>query len=191
MASVKGSRTEKNLLISFAGESQARNRYNFFASIAKKEGYVLIADIFSETADQEKEHAKRMFKYLEGTMLEITATYAAGVLGNTLENLKHAAAGEHDEWARDYPEFARVAAEEGFSDIAAMYRAIVKAERYHEERYLKLAKHIEDGTMFKDAAVKLWRCRNCGYLHEGNAALDLCPACLHEQAHFERFAENF
>jgi len=191
MASVKGTRTEKNLLATFAGESQARNRYTFFSSIAKKEGYILISDIFAETANHEKEHAERMFKYLEGGKLEITATYPAGVLGTTLENLRHAAAGEHEEWSKDYPEFAQIAADEGFPDIAAMYRSIVKAEKYHEERYLKLADRIETDTMFKDPVVTVWRCRHCGYIHESTGAPEMCPACRHPKAHFERLSESF
>lgn len=191
MTPIKGTRTEQNLLRTFAGESQARNRYTFFSSIAKKEGYVLVSDLFAETAAQEKEHAERMFKHLEGGMLEITATYPAGMLGTTLENLHHAADGEHEEWSKDYPECARIAAEEGFPEIAAMYRSIVKAERYHEERYRKLAKRIEDDTMFKDAVVTTWRCRHCGYIHEGTGAPEMCPACRHAQAYFERLAETF
>ena len=191
MASIKGTRTEKNLLTSFAGESQARNRYTFFASVAKKEGYVLIADLFLETAEQEKEHAERMFKYLEGEMVEITASYPAGVIGNTLENLRQAAAGEHAEWTHDYPGFARVADEEGFTQIAAMYRAVSKSEKYHEERYNKLAAHLENDTMFKSAEPTTWRCRHCGYIHEGTGAPEKCPACLHAKAYFERLAETF
>ncbi len=191
MTSIKGTRTEKNLLTTFAGESQARNRYTFFSGIAKKEGYILVSDLFAETAAQEKEHAERMFKHLEGGTLEITACYPAGVLGTTLENLRHAAAGEHEEWSKDYPECARIASEEGFPEIAAMYRSIVKAEKYHEERYLKLALHIENGTMFRDAVVIPWRCRHCGYIHEGTEAPELCPACRHAKAYFERLSESF
>ncbi len=191
MASIKGTRTEKNLLMTFAGESQARNRYTFFSSAAKKEGYVLIANLFAETADQEKEHGERMFSYLEGGEVEIVGTYPAGVVGTTLENLRAAAAGEHAEWEHDYPECARIAAEEGFAEIAAMYRSIARAERYHEERYLKLAAHIENGTMFSDAIVTRWRCLNCSYIHEGTEAPEMCPACRHSKAHFERFAESF
>ncbi len=191
MASIKGTRTEKNLLMTFAGESQARNRYTFFASVAKKEGYVLVSDLFAETAAQEKEHAERMFSHLEGGMVEITGTYPAGVVGTTIENLRAAAAGEHAEWEQDYPECARVAAEEGFQEIAAMYRSIARAERYHEDRYLKLAEHVENGTMFSDPVVVQWRCRNCGYIHEGTDAPELCAACRHARAHFERLAETF
>jgi rubrerythrin len=188
---IKGSKTEKNLLKSFAGESQARNRYTYFASVAKKEGYVQIADIFAETADQEKEHAKRMFKFLEGGDLEITATYPAGKISTTAENLKAAAGGEHEEWSELYPEFARVAREEGFEAVAKMYDAICVAEKQHENRYLGLLKNVEDGTVFKKPEKVVWRCRNCGYLHEGEEALSVCPACLHPQAHFELLAENW
>lgn len=191
MKSVKGTETEKNLLKSFAGESQARNRYTFFASVAKKEGYVLISDIFTETANQEKEHAERMFKWLEGGMTQITATYPAGRIGTTAENLEEAAAGEHEEWYIDYPGFAETADAEGFPEIAVMYRKISVAEKYHEERYRKLLARVQNGTMFANGAPTVWRCRNCGYIHEGPDALAKCPACLHEQAHFERFAENF
>jgi len=191
MASIRGTRTEKNLLMTFAGESQARNRYTFFASVAKKEGYILISDLFTETAAQEKEHAERMFKYLEGGTLEITASYPAGVLGSTLENLRHAADGEHAEWSHDYPACAQVAAEEGFPEIAAMYRSISKAEKYHEERYRKLAERLESDTMFRDAVVTTWRCRHCGYLHDGTDAPEFCPACRHARAYFERLSESF
>lgn len=191
MKSIKGTRTEKNLLTTFAGESQARNRYTFFASAAKKEGYVLVSEIFAETAAQEKEHAERMFKFLEGGNLEITATYPAGRIGTTVENLEHAACGEHEEWAEAYPAFADIADQEGFPEIAAMYRSIVKAEKYHEERYLKLKARIVNGTMFKDAVVTVWRCRNCGYIFEGTEPPAKCPACAHDRAYFERFAENF
>ena len=191
MKSVKGTQTEKNLLTSFAGESQARNRYTFFSRVAKKEGYVLISDIFAETALQEKEHAERMFKFLEGGMLEITASYPAGKIGKTEENLVAAAAGEHDEWAHDYPHFADVAEQEGFKEIATMYRMIAKAEKYHEERYLKLLERVKDGTMFKNGTPTKWRCRNCGYVHEGPGAPNKCPACDHPIDHFERFAETF
>ncbi len=189
--SVKGTRTEKNLLTSFAGESQARNRYTYFASVAKKEGYEQIAAIFEETANQEKEHAKRMFKYLEGGMVEITATYPAGVISTTMDNLKEAAAGEHEEWYLDYPKFADIAEEEGFKDIAAMYRNIAKAEKGHEERYLKLLKNIEEGKVFKKDESTAWQCRNCGYIHEGDTAPEMCPACLHPQAHFEVMKTNY
>ena len=191
MKSIKGTQTEKNLLKSFAGESQARNRYTFFASVAKKEGFVLISDIFAETAQQEKEHAERMFKWLEGGMLEITASYPAGRIGTTAENLEAAAGGEHGEWSDLYPAFAKTAEEEGFKEIAVMYRMIANAEKYHEQRYRKLLERVKNGTMFVNGAPTRWRCRNCGYIHEGPEAPVKCPACLHEQAHFERFAETF
>lgn len=191
MKSIKGTQTEKNLLKSFAGESQARNRYTFFASVAKKEGFVLISDIFAETAQQEKEHAERMFKWLEGGMLEITASYPAGKIGTTAENLEAAAGGEHEEWSDLYPAFAKTAEEEGFKEIAVMYRMIANAEKYHEQRYRKLLERVKNGTMFVNGAPTRWRCRNCGYIHEGPEAPVKCPACLHEQAHFERFAETF
>lgn len=189
--SIKGTRTEKNLLCTFAGESQARMRYTYFASVAKKEGYEQIAAIFAETADQEKEHAKRMFKFLEGGMVEFTGTFPAGVIGTTLENLKAAAAGEHEEWAIDYPKFADIADEEGFPAIAAMYRHIVVAEKGHEERYLALLKNIEDNTVFAKTEEVLWQCRNCGYIHAGTEAPKVCPACVHPQAHFEVKKENW
>lgn len=189
--SIKGTQTEKNLMHSFAGESQARMRYTYFASVAKKEGYEQIAAIFTETADQEKEHAKRMFKYLEGGMVEITASFPAGVISNTMENLQEAAAGEHEEWAIDYPHFADVAQEEGFPAIAAMYRSIARAEKGHEERYLTLLKNIQNGTVFAKDEEVLWQCRNCGYIHSGKQAPELCPACLHPQAHFEIMKDNY
>ena len=189
--SIKGTQTEKNLLTSFAGESQARMRYTYFASVAKKEGYEQIAAIFTETADQEKEHAKRMFKWLEGGMVEITASYPAGVIGTTAENLKAAAAGENEEWTTDYPHFADVADEEGFPAIAVMYRKIAVAEKGHEERYLALLNNIENGTVFKKEEETVWQCRNCGYIHEGKEAPQVCPACLHPQAHFEVKKTNY
>jgi len=189
--SIKGTRTEKNLLCTFAGESQARMRYTYFASVAKKEGYEQISAIFTETADQEKEHAKRMFKFLEGGMVEFTGTFPAGVIGTTMENLKAAAAGEHEEWAIDYPKFADIAEEEGFPAIAAMYRHIVVAEKGHEERYLALLKNIEDNTVFAKTEEVLWQCRNCGYIHAGTDAPKVCPACLHPQAHFEVKKSNW
>lgn len=189
--SVKGTQTEKNLLTSFAGESQARMRYTYFASTAKKEGYVQIADIFTETANQEKEHAKRMFKYLEGGDLEITASYPAGIIGTTLENLQAAAAGEHAEWAHDYPHFADVAEEEGFPQIAAMYRNIAIAEKAHEERYRAFISNIENTAVFAKEGEVVWHCRNCGFVHVGKDAPKLCPACLHPQAHFEVQKTNF
>ena len=189
--SIKGTKTEKNLLTSFAGESQARMRYTYFASVAKKEGYEQIAAIFQETADQEKEHAKRMFKWLEGGMVEITASYPAGVIATTAENLKAAAAGENEEWTADYPHFADVADAEGFPAIAIMYRNIAIAEKGHEERYLALLKNLEDGTVFKKAEPVTWQCRNCGFVYNGTAAPEMCPACLHPQAHFEVKKNNY
>ena len=189
--SVKGTQTEKNLLTSFAGESQARMRYTYFASVAKKEGYEQIAAIFTETADQEKEHAKRMFKWLEGGMVEITASYPAGVIGTTAENLKAAAAGENEEWTADYPHFADVADEEGFPAIAAMYRNIAIAEKAHEERYLAFLANIENESVFKKEEATVWQCRNCGFVHEGEEAPKACPACLHPQAYFEVKKTNY
>ena len=189
--SIKGTKTEKNLLTSFAGESQARMRYTYFASAAKKEGYEQISAIFTETADQEKEHAKRMFKWLEGGMVEITASYPAGVIGNTLENLKAAAAGENEEWTKDYPHFADVADEEGFPEIAAMYRNIAVAEKGHEERYQAFVKNIEAGAVFAKDEEVVWQCRNCGYIFVGKQAPEQCPACLHPQAYFEIKKENW
>ena len=189
--SLKGTQTEKNLGISFAGESQARMRYTYFASAAKKEGYEQIAAIFQETADQEKEHAKRMFKWLEGGMVEITACYPSGVIGTTLENLKAAAAGENEEWTLDYPKFADIADEEGFPAIAKMYREIAKAEKGHEERYLALAKNVEEGKVFVKDEEVTWQCRNCGYIHTGKEAPKACPACAHPQAYFEVMKTNY
>ena len=189
--SVKGTQTEKNLLTSFAGESQARMRYTYFASVANKEGYEQIAAIFTETADQEKEHAKRMFKWLEGGMVEITASYPAGVIGTTAENLKAAAAGENEEWTADYPHFADVADEEGFPAIAAMYRNIAIAEKAHEERYLAFLANIENESVFKKEETTVWQCRNCGFVHEGTEAPKACPACLHPQAYFEVKKTNY
>ena len=189
--SVKGTQTEKNLLTSFAGESQARMRYTYFASVAKKEGYEQIAAIFTETADQEKEHAKRMFKWLEGGMVEITASYPAGIIGTTAENLKAAAAGENEEWTADYPHFADVADEEGFPAIAAMYRNIAIAEKAHEERYLAFLSNIENESVFKKEESTVWQCRNCGFVHEGTEAPKACPACLHPQAYFEVKKTNY
>ena len=188
---LKGSQTEKNLLAAFAGESQARNRYSYFASQAKKEGYVQIAAIFEETANQEKEHAKREFKFLEGGEVEITAAFPAGTIGTTMENLKEAAAGEHYETTQMYPEFADVAEKEGFPAIAAVFRNIAVAEKRHEERYLALAKNIDDGVVFKREKSVRWVCRNCGYVHEGPEAPVACPACAHPQAHFELEATNY
>jgi rubrerythrin len=192
MKSIKGTQTEKNLLASFAGESQARNRYTFFASIAKKEGYVQISNIFTETADNEKEHAKRFFSYLEGGDLEITATYPAGKLGGTTaENLLAAAAGENEEHTKLYPEAAETADKEGFPEIAALWRNVAKVEKHHEERYRALAKNIKDGKVFKKDSASIWKCGNCGYIFEGASAPEKCPACLHPQSYFELLADNF
>jgi len=188
---LRGSKTEQNLLTSFAGESQARNRYTYFASQARKEGYRQISAIFEETAGQEKEHAKREFKFLEGGDAEVSASFPAGVIGSTLENLKAAAAGEHYENTQMYPEFAKTADEEGFSEIAEVFRNIAVAEKRHEERYLALAANIEQGRVFKREKPVRWACRNCGYIHEGPEAPDKCPACAHPQAHFELEATNF
>jgi len=191
MPSLKGSQTEKNLLGSFAGESQARNRYTYFASQAKKDGYVQIADIFAETADQEKEHAKRFFKLLEGDEVEIAAAFPAGVVGTTFENLNAAAAGERFEWTELYPGFAKVAREEGFEAAAIVWEMVSVAEKQHEKRYVELAGNIEADRVFKREQSVIWRCRNCGYLHESMAAPEMCPACAHPQAHFELLGENW
>ncbi len=191
MKSLKGTQTEINLLTAFAGESQARNRYTYFAGQAKKDGYVQIASIFEETANQEKEHAKRFFKFLEGGEVEITGAFPAGLIGTTLENLKDAAAGEHHEQAEMYPGFAKTAREEGFETIASVFEAIAVAEKQHEKRYVDLAANIEAGRVFKRDEEVVWRCRNCGYLHKGNEALDECPACVHPRAHFELLGENW
>ncbi|MCK5235767.1 MAG: rubrerythrin family protein [Deltaproteobacteria bacterium] len=188
---IKGTETEKNLLKAFAGESQARNRYTYFAAKAKKEGLVQISDIFTETAEQEKEHAKRFFKFLEGGDLEISASFPAGVIGSTLENLSAAAGGEHFEWSELYPDFAKIAREEGFDEIADVFDAISIAEKQHEKRYRDLAKNLNDGKVFKRDGKVVWRCRNCGYLHEGVEAPKECPACAHPQAHFEILGENW
>ena len=189
--SVKGTQTEKNLLQSFAGESQARNRYTFFASIAKKEGYEQIAGVFLETAEQEKEHAKRFFKFLEGGMTEITATYPAGVLGTTVENLRAAAEGENEEWSELYPAFAEVAAAEGFPQIAAVFRAIATVEAEHETRYRKLLERVETDGVFKRDEEIQWQCRNCGYVHTGKEAPEMCPSCAHPKAFFEPMKTNY
>ena len=191
MNGLKGSKTERNLLTAFAGESQARNRYTYFAGKAKKEGFVQIAEIFEETANQEKEHAKRFFKFLQGGEVEVTAAFPAGVVGSTAENLKAAAGGEHHEWESMYPEFAATAREEGFEAVAKVFEAVAVAEKQHENRYLGLAANVEAGTVFKKKEKVVWRCRNCGYLHEGTEAPDSCPACAHPQAHFEMLAENW
>ena len=189
--SIKGTRTEQNLLKSFAGESQARNRYTYFASVAKKEGYRQIEAIFQETADQEKEHAKRFFKFLEGGDLEITASYPAGVIGTTAENLKAAAAGEHCEAEELYPEFADIAEEEGFKEIAAVYRNVSKAEHEHEMRYLKLLERVEAGKFFERDEEIYWQCRNCGFVVKAKKAPAKCPACGHPQEHFEPMRDNY
>jgi rubrerythrin len=188
---IKGTKTEQNLLAAFAGESQARNRYSFFASAAKKEGYEQIAAIFLETADNEKEHAKRFFKFLEGGMAEFTASFPAGRIGNTAENLKAAAEGEHEEWSKLYPGFSGVARQEGFSDVAKAFELISQVEILHEKRYLQLLKNVEQGAVFKKEKTTVWKCRNCGYHHEGPAALDVCPTCLHPKSFFELYAEQY
>ncbi|GAD05584.1 rubrerythrin [Porphyromonas crevioricanis] len=189
--SIKGTQTEQNLLKSFAGESQARSRYTFFASVAKKEGYEQIAAIFMETAEQEKEHAKRFFKFLEGGMVEITACYPAGVIGTTAENLAAAAAGENEEWTELYPEFARIAEEEGFKDIANAFKQIAKVEEQHELRYRTLLERVQNNTIFSREEAIRWQCRNCGYVVESKQAPAKCPACLHPQAYFEPMHQNF
>ena len=191
MGSLKGTQTENNLLTAFSGESQARNRYTYFASKAKKEGYVQISDIFTETANHEKEHAKRLFKFLEGGEVEISGVFPAGVIGSTLENLKEAASGENHEHTEMYPGFAKTARKEGFNTIADVFEAIAVAEKQHEKRYVDLAANIEAGRVFKRDETTTWRCRNCGYLHEGNEAPEECPACAHAQAHFELLGENY
>ncbi len=191
MKSIKGTQTEKNLLIAFAGESQARNRYTFFSSTAKKEGFVQVSYIFEETANQEKEHAKRLFKFLEGGEVEITAKFPAGKIGNTLENLLSAAEGEKYEYSVMYPTFARIAREEGFEEIARVFEAIAVAEMFHEKRYRALAQNLKEGTVFKKKVEVVWRCRNCGYVHKGLEALERCPACAHPQAYFELICENW
>ncbi|OGQ99196.1 MAG: rubrerythrin [Deltaproteobacteria bacterium RIFOXYD12_FULL_55_16] len=191
MSSLKGSRTERNILTAFAGESQARNRYTYFASQAKKEGFVQISDIFTETANQEKEHAKRLFKMLEGGEVQISASFPAGVVGSTLENLGEAAAGENYEHTVMYPEFAAIAREEGFPGIAGIFLAIAVAEKQHEKRYRGLMTNIEHGRVFKKNDKVTWHCRNCGYLHEGTEAPEKCLACDHPQAHFELHGENW
>jgi len=189
--SLKGTRTEQNLLKSFAGESQATNRYEFFSKVAKKEGYEQISRIFQETANQEKQHAKRFFKFLEGGMVEVTAAYPAGVIGTTEENLKAAAEGENEEWTKLYPEFAKIAKEEGFDDIATAFTMIATVEKAHEERYKKLYNNIESGKVFKHKEKIIWKCLNCGYLHEGDSAPEECPACLHSQSYFQIKENNY
>lgn len=191
MASVKGTRTEHNLLAAFAGESQARNRYTYFASVARKEGYRQIEALFLETAENEREHAKRFFKFLEGGALEITATYPAGVIGTTADHLKAAADGENEEWSILYPAAADIAEEEGFPVIAQAFRAIAEVEQKHEARYRKLLANIETGQVFKKDTNVAWKCMNCGYVHDGDEAPDMCPACVHPQEHFELFVETY
>jgi rubrerythrin len=188
---LKGSKTEKNLLAAFAGESQARNRYSYFASKAKKEGYEQIAAFFLDTADNEKEHAKRFFKFLQGGMTEFTATFPAGVIGDTAQNLLAAAEGEKEEWGKLYPDFAMVADKEGFKEIAEAFRRIALVEVAHEKRYRKLLENIQKGRIFKRDKKEQWKCRNCGYIHEGTEAPSECPACKHSQNHFELHAENY
>ena len=188
---LKGSKTEKNLLTAFAGESQARNRYTYFSSQARKEGFEQIAAIFTETADNEKEHAKRLFKFLKGGEVEINASFPAGVIGTTGENCKAAAAGENHEWTEMYPSFAKMAEEEGFDDIATVFKTIAVAEKQHERRYLGLLRNVQEGRVFRRDEVVKWRCRNCGYIHEGKEAPEKCPACDHPRAHYELLAENW
>lgn len=187
MESLKGTQTEKNLLAAFAGESQARNRYTYYAKVAKKEGYNQLEELFLETADNEKQHAKTFFKFLEGGMVEIVAAYPAGVIGTTAENLKAAAAGENEEWTELYPHFADVAAEEGLPRVAAAFRMIAKVEERHEARYLHYLKQVEGGTFHKREETTRWKCRKCGYVHEGTEAPKMCPACLHPQPYFEEY----
>lgn len=191
MAKMKGTKTERNLLTAFAGESQARNRYTYFASKAKKEGLEQIAAIFGETANQEKEHAERLFKLLQGGEVEVQAAFPAGVIGTTAENLKAAAGGENYEWTDMYPSFAKVAREEGFEEIAEIFEAIAVAEKQHEKRYLGLLANVEAGTVFRKDKPVVWRCLNCGYLHEGKEAPELCPACAHPRAYYELLCENW
>lgn len=188
---IKGTQTEKNLLKAFAGESQARNRYMFAAKVARKEGYEQIAALFEETAENEQVHAKTFFKFLEGGMVEITAEYPAGTIGNTMENLKAAAEGENEEWTDLYPEFERIAREEGFKDVAVAFKMIAKVEAEHEKRFLKLMENIEKDQVFESEEKKKWKCRKCGYVHEGKKALENCPACGHPKSYFEEQAENY
>jgi rubrerythrin len=189
--SIKGTKTEKNLLTAFAGESQARNRYTYFASQAKKDGYVQMQLVFEETANQEKEHAKRLFKFLEGGEAEVQAAFPAGVIGSTAENLREAAGGEHYEWTEMYPSFAKTAREEGFDEIADVFESIAIAEKQHEKRYNDLRANIEARRVFKRDRPVVWRCINCGYLHEGAEAPDKCPACNHPQSWYELLGENW
>ncbi|MEA3559576.1 MAG: rubrerythrin family protein [Candidatus Thermoplasmatota archaeon] len=191
MKSLKGTETEKNILCAFAGESQARNRYTFFAKQAKKEGFVQISGVFLETADNESQHAKQLFKFLEGGDVEITAAFPAGKIGTTAQNLKGSAAGENHEHVHMYPDFAQVAEKEGFPEIAAVMRSIAVAEKQHEKRYLGLLENLENGTVFKRSEKVKWRCSNCGYIHEGYEPPEKCPACAHPKAYFELLAENW
>lgn len=191
MKSLKGTETEKNLLKSFAGESQARNRYTYFASAAKKDGLVQISAMFETTANQEKEHAKRFFKFLEGGEVEITASFPAGIIGTTAENLKASADGEHEEWSDLYPAFAAKAREEGFEACAVVWEKISIAEKQHEKQYRDLLKNLEEGNVFKKDGVVIWQCRNCGFIHEATEAPGMCQACAHPQAHFEVLGENW
>jgi len=188
---LKGSRTEKNLMAAFAGESQARNRYTYFSSKAKKDGFRQISEVFEETANQEREHAKRLFKLMPGGESEITGAFPSGVIGETVENLRGSASGENHEWTEMYPSFAVIAREEGFEDIAGVFDSIAVAEKQHEKRYLELADNIDGGTVFKKDDATTWRCINCGYVHEGIEAPAVCPACDHPQAHFEVLGENW
>jgi len=188
---LKGSKTEKNILTAFAGESQARNRYTFFSSQARKEDFMQIAGIFEETANQEKEHAKRLFKLLEGGEAEIRASFPAGVIGTTAQNLSEAAGGEHYEWEEMYPEFAKTASEEGFADVAKIFESIAVAEKQHEKRYLGLLANVKNGTVFKKAKPVVWRCLNCGYLYTGTEAPEECPACAHPRSYYELLCENW
>lgn len=191
MKSLKGSRTEKNILTAFAGESQARNRYNYFGGKAKKDGFVQISDIFAETADQEREHAKRLFKFLEGGDVEIVAAFPAGIIADTHANLIASAAGENHEYTEMYPSFAKIAREEGYEEIARVFMSIAVAEEFHERRFLDFARNIKEGRVFMREQATKWRCRNCGYVHEGNGAPELCPACAHPKAHFELLGINW
>ncbi|HMK35035.1 MAG TPA: rubrerythrin family protein [Desulfomonilaceae bacterium] len=191
MPDMKGSITEKNILSAFAGESQARNRYTFFASKARNEGLIQVAQIFEETANQEKEHAKRFFKLLEGGDVIVHAPFPSGIVGSTAENLKASADGEHFEWGELYPGFARTARQEGFEHVAKIFDAVSVAEKQHEKRYLGLLRNVEAGTVFRKDSSVVWRCINCGYLHEGPSAPEACPACAHPQAYYELLAENW
>jgi rubrerythrin len=189
--SIKGSKTEKNLLAAFAGESQARNRYTYFASAARKEGYEQIANIFLETAENEKEHAKIFFKHLEGGDVEINAMYPAGIIGDTLKNLEAAAAGEKMEWTSLYVDFAKIAKKEGFDEVARSFEQVAKVEKFHESRYRKLIENVKGGNVFKKNSAVKWHCINCGFVHEGPSAPKVCPACLHPQSYYEVLAENY